>query len=75
MNKNSIPSRIWNRIIRATKTNDAQINGVCLMWLFTIIGSLTSSNGRVPIWYTISFGSIWIIIAFIHNLINPLDED
>lgn len=75
MNKNSIPYRIWNRIIRATKTNDAQISGVCSMWLFTIIGSLITSNGRVPIWYTIAFGSIWVFVAFTHNLINPLDED
>jgi len=75
MNKKSIPHRVWNRIVRATKTNDAQVNGVIIFWLLTTLGGLMSRTANVPVWYCISVGSIWVLIAFIANLINPLDED
>lgn len=75
MNKKSIPYRVWHRIVRATKTNDAQVSGVCTMWLFTTLGGLMSKNSNIPIWYCICIGSIWVLVAFIINLFYPLDED
>lgn len=75
MSKKSIPYRVWHRVVRATKTNDAQVNGVCMMWMLTTVGGLMSRNTDIPIWYCIAFGSIWVFIAFILNLINPLDVD
>ena len=75
MNKKSIPHRVWNRIVRATRTNDAQIGGVCMLWMLTSLGGLMSKNSDIPVWYCICFGSIWVFVAFILNLINPLDGD
>lgn len=73
MNKESIPYRIWHRIVRATKTNDAQVNSVATMWFITSVGLATRQDTNIPIWYCIAFGFIWVIIAFIINLISPLD--
>lgn len=69
----SILHKIWNRIIRATKTNDAQVHGVVFFWCVTTLGLLARERPILPVLFCISAGSIWVVIAFLMNLIDPLD--
>jgi hypothetical protein len=75
MSKKTIPHKVWRRIVRATKTNDCQVGSVILFWFATTLGGLLSRTANVPTWYCILVGSIWVLVAFISNLINPLDEN
>lgn len=63
---------LLNKMKLACKTNEQQLTTVCLLTCLNII-PLLCSQGTVPIFACAIALLFWPILAFLCNLINPID--